>query len=313
MALTKATVLILGAGASMPYGFPSGDQLKERIVSSLESFPKRSGPGTQLENLLHASGIDHDHVEEFRDELVGAHHITIDRFLQNRRNFERIGKLAIAATLIPFEADSITPMLKPWKALPDAKDRAAEGWYSYLARQLNLSSTDWGRGLLTIITYNYDRSLEHYLFTILKSTCEKSMEECWKIFRSIPIIHVYGQLGLYNRVGTGLAYGSPLELPIAREAAKNIQIMHESTDKGVVQQVQEAIREAEIICFLGFGYHRENLAPLGVQSDMPGKTVLGTAYRLTEVERRRLDLGNYVDDARDCTILELLRKTDVLG
>jgi hypothetical protein len=146
MALTKSTVLILGAGASMPYGFPSGDELKERIISSLESFPKRAGPATQLENLMHESGIDADHVEEFRDELAGALHITIDRFLQNRPNFEGIGKLAIAATLIPFEHDSIIPLFSPWKARPETQARSAEGWYRYFAGQLNLSATDWGRG-----------------------------------------------------------------------------------------------------------------------------------------------------------------------
>ena len=297
----------------MPYGFPSGDQLKERIISSLESFPKRAGPGTQLENLMHQSGIDVDHVEEFRDELAGAHHVTIDRFLQNRPDFEGIGKLAIAAALIPFEHDSIVPLLFPWKARPETKACLVHGWYRYLAGELNLSVTDWGRGLLTIITFNYHRSLEHYLFTILKSTCGKSAEECWRIFLSIPIIHIYGQLGLYNPVGTGLAYGSPLELPIAREAAKNIWIMHESKDQGLIQQAKDAVREAELICFLGFGYHRENLAPLGITSDTPGKHILGTAYGLTEDERRRLDLGEYVDDARDCTILDLLRNTNVLG
>ncbi len=297
----------------MPYGFPSSDELKERIISSLESFPKRAGPGTPLETLMHASGIDADHVEEFRDELAGAPHITIDRFLQNRPDFESIGKLAIAATLIPFEHDSIIPLFSPWKARPEIQARLAEGWYRYFAGQLNLSATDWGRGLLTIVTYNYDRSLEHYLFTILKSSCGKSAEECWKIFRGIPIIHVYGQLGLYNPAGTGLVYGSPLELPIAREAAKNIWIMHESKDQGVIQQVHEAIREAEIICFLGFGYHRENLAPLEIESGMSGKTVLGTARGLTKGERRRLDLDRYVDHALDFSILEFLRQTDVIG
>jgi hypothetical protein len=114
-------------------------------------------------------------------------------------------------------------------------------------------------------------------------------------------------------VGTGLTYGSPLELPIAREAAKNIWIMNESKDQGLIQQAKDAVREAELICFLGFGYHRENLAPLGIKSDTPGKHILGTAYGLTEDERRRLDLGEYVDDARDCTILDLLRNTNVLG
>jgi len=44
-----------------------------------------------------------------------------------------------------------------------------------------------------------------------------------------------------------------------------------------------------------------------------GKRVLGTAWYLTKEERSRLKLGLYVDDARDCKILELLRKSDVLG
>jgi len=313
MALTKPTVLILGAGASMPYGFPSGDQLKERIISSLESFPKRAGPGTQLENLMHESGINPRHIEEFRDELAGAHHITIDQFLQNRSNFERVGKLAIAATLLPFERDSIFPMLKPWKTHPDVTRQVAEGWYGYFAKQLNLSASDWGRGLLTIVTYNYDRSLEHYLFTILKSTCDKSPEECWKIFRGIPIVHVYGELGPYQPFGDGLPYGPPLDLITAREAANNIRIMHEAKDEEFISQAKQAIRDAEVICFLGFGYHRENLAPLSIQSGMPRKKVIGTALRLTEPEKTRLNLQAYVDEIHDFTILRLLRDTDILG
>ena len=65
--------------------------------------------------------------------------------------------------------------------------------------------------------------------------------------------------------------------------------------------------------FSWFGYHRENLAPLEIESGKPGKTVIGTARGLTKGERGRLDLARYVDHALDCTILELLRQTDVIG
>jgi len=313
MALKKKTVLILGAGASMPYGFPSGDELKNRIITSLASFPKRAGPATQLENLMHESGINPAKIQAFRDELSGASHVTIDRFLENHRDFEEIGKLAIAGTLIPFETDSIIPMFEPWKLRFEGQSRAEGGWYKYVAQQLNLSSTYWGDALLTVITYNYDRSLEYFLFRILKSSCDKSPEECWKIFQGIPIIHIYGELGAFDPLGDGLPYAPSLDIKVARAAAKNIRIMHEAKDEGLISQSKTAVENAEVVCFLGFGYHEENIAPLGVKSHVQGKRVLGTAWDLTKEERSRLKLGLYVDDARDCKILELLRKSDVLG
>jgi hypothetical protein len=128
----------------MPYGFPSGDELKQSIISSLQSFPRVAGPGTQLDRIMHDAQIEPSHVEHFRDTLAGASHITIDRFLQNRPEFERIGKLAIAATLIPCEPKSVAPMFKPWEAASTAQERAKDGWYKYFAEQLKLSSTDWG-------------------------------------------------------------------------------------------------------------------------------------------------------------------------
>ncbi len=54
-------------------------------------------------------------------------------------------------------------------------------------------------------------------------------------------------------------------------------------------------------------------APLGVKSHAQGKHVLGTAWNLTKQERSRLRLGLYVDDAPNCSILDLLRNSDVLG
>ena len=46
-----------------------------------------------------------------------------------------------------------------------------------------------------IIDFNYDRSLEHYLFTSLRSLHGRSVDECLEKLAKVPIIHVYGQLG----------------------------------------------------------------------------------------------------------------------
>ena len=176
-------------------------------------------------------------------------------------------------------------MFTPWDAQPEAKQRVAGGWYRYFAQQLNLSSKDWGGGLLRVMTYNYDRSLEHFLFTILRSTCKESERLCWEIFQQIPIIHVYGELGPYNPAGDGLRYGSSLNIEIAREAAKNIRIMHEAKNEGLVEQSKEAVKAANVVCFLGSGYHAENIAPLDVHSGVTGKKIIGTALNLTLAER----------------------------
>ncbi|MGD1089626.1 MAG: hypothetical protein ABR955_13025 [Verrucomicrobiota bacterium] len=37
--ITKPTTLILGAGASKPFGFPTGNEIKERVLSLNNSDP----------------------------------------------------------------------------------------------------------------------------------------------------------------------------------------------------------------------------------------------------------------------------------
>ena len=89
--------------------------------------------------------------------------------------------------------------------------------------------------------------------------------------------------------------------------------MHEAKIEGLVEKTRKAVEDANVVCFLGFGYHPENLAPLAVETGMAGRTIVGTAYNLTKAEQQRLNLGRYVDEAKDLTILKFLRETKVLG
>jgi hypothetical protein len=60
------TVLILGAGASSPYGFPSGSTLRDQICANLSVRDSK----TFLE--LRGSGFDMDEISQFRTDLIGS-------------------------------------------------------------------------------------------------------------------------------------------------------------------------------------------------------------------------------------------------
>jgi hypothetical protein len=309
------TVLVLGAGASVPYGFPSGAELRRLIISSL----KPRLPRGQLSTLLIASGFSVEEINDFRTELMNSNTTSVDLFLEKRRKFINIGKAAIAASLLPFEADSKTTMLEPWECALPLRDRAKEGWYQYFASQLKLGYDNWGRGLLTILSYNYDRSFEHYLFTILRSSCDRSLDECWKKFQEIPIIHLHGALGRYHPGNSdALEYGVPLDPKTTLRAAAEIKIIHEVQPGGEFNVAQEALDDAHVVCFLGCGYAPENMMRLDWdQRKKPdhSKILSGTRYNITDAEARRLRLGQYFMElpSRDWTVLTFLKETNVLG
>ena len=76
----------------------------------------------------------------------------------NQHNFkyERIGKIAIALELCPYENENIL--------LGDQNGH----WMKYLwHRMLSEVSrpSDLLKNKLSVLTFNYDRSLEHYLYT----------------------------------------------------------------------------------------------------------------------------------------------------
>ena len=71
----------------------------------------------------------------------------------------------------------------------------AGDWYEYLSERLNPSFDEFEHNKLSIVTFNYDRSLEHYLFTSLRKWHRRSVDDCIEKFAKLPIIHVYGQLG----------------------------------------------------------------------------------------------------------------------
>ncbi len=94
--IKNKVLLILGEGASAPYGFPLGTTLMAKIINSIQGK-------NRYNELLNEFGFNLHKQQAFANELRNAMQPSIDLFVQNRKDFLEIGKATIAASLIPYE------------------------------------------------------------------------------------------------------------------------------------------------------------------------------------------------------------------
>lgn len=244
--ITKPTVLILGAGSATAYGFPLGRGLRNLVCRI---------PWTGAANLIKETGFDSDELENFVNTLRHSAYTSVDWFLEDWPEFIAIGKAAIAAALIPSEDPN---RLFP----PDATDTH---WYELLLNTLDTPQGAFTENRLSIVTFNYDRSLEHYLFRVLE-TRRGSEQSAVEALNSLDIIHVHGMLGeLTPPADDGRPYSPDLEPGAIRTAAEQIIVVGEAAgETEAFEHARGKLREAERIVFLGFGFHFESVRRLAV-------------------------------------------------
>lgn len=270
--ITIPTVFVLGAGASSHLGYPTGLALVERIVRGLQS-------STPDSSFLRECGYSNDDIRQFSDELASSSKGSVDAFLEHRTEFLEIGKLAIAKALTADEYQG---------KLVDVKQRH-RNWYCYLYEKMNAPFDQFSQNKIGVITFNYDRSLEQFLFTALRSSYGKTDNEVAAQLDQLPIIHVYGQLSrLPWQEATGRAYTHNNSKEDLMKSAAGIKIVHESTPLGLeFDEAKKLLKNTKRIYFLGFHYHEINMERLG--SDwIVGKEIQGSCYQFSNKERGEL-------------------------
>lgn len=272
--IQKETVLVLGAGASLDFGYPLGDQLRLEIWDSLARHPRSS-----LYDCLRRCGFDDACLASFVEELGRAQTGSVDEFLGQRPEFQDVGKCAMAASLIRREQEA--GLLHP---------NARTSWYGMLLDELRRSRESFGCSRLSIVTFNYDRALEHYLFSAIRSYYNIPEVEAAQALGRVRIIHVYGTLMPlpYQRSG-GRPYAADWDPGSIRESAATIRTMAEA--RSVVEPIPaivELMRTAKVVCFLGFGYHDHNLRLLGLEHLGADADMYCGAFGMTALQRADL-------------------------
>lgn len=227
------------------------------------------------------SCFDGGDVQAFIARLSRSGHYSIDAFLADTRDQIELGKFLIARDLKRFE--NIDNLFPPNNS----------GWYQYLFNQLLVDGKpDFEKNNLTVITFNYDRSLEAYLHTAVMNRFRMSPSEASDALSPIPIVHVHGILGTYPDVPYKPSASADELLTIAG----NIQIIHElqdQPDKYCTPEFERAsgyLASSERIFFLGFGFHHDNLKRFRffTQDNLNGKDIHATTTGMQALDHQRL-------------------------
>lgn len=272
--ITKPTVLVLGAGASNPYSYLTGNELKKEIIDHLEQ------PGSEVYKTLLVHGFGEEKIIAFRKAFLLSGQSSVDAFLEHQPDFVELGKLAITAVLV--RSENMEKLFK------------AEDWYAHLFHILDNSVLeDFGKNKLAIVTFNYDRSIETFLFNSLKFSYNLDDQTAAKVLSQIPIIHLHGQMGNlpWQDQANNRDYGEIENSQKIKESSEGIKIIYEAEveKSGAFIEAKKLLANANQIYFLGFGYHPENMRRLGIEElDISGKTILGTCKGMTTLEAQSI-------------------------
>jgi hypothetical protein len=270
--IKTSVVFILGAGASWPYKYPLGSDLKTQLQNV------GGDTRTLLEDLDHSK----EAIDWFGTALEGSLKPSIDAFLANREEFRDLGKRMIADNIIRRE--------RKQDLFGDSDGR----WYPKLfdkliGRNSSFESLDFSN--TTIVTFNYDRSLEECLHHSLSHSYVRTPEAIVAVMQTLRIIHVYGHVGAldWQEVG-GRPYGTPVSHHIVRDAAKQIRIVAEGIgDNDAIAEAQRRIKSASAVFLLGNAYHDDNMQLLGFPLVGPGaRQPHGSGYGLTTAMRTQI-------------------------
>jgi hypothetical protein len=247
------TVFVLGAGASIDYMMPKTSDIRH-LATTLEM---KSEVGTDL---VHATRRSREQFLAFQRTMHASPYFSVDAFLEKRPDepdTQVIGKAMIAAA---FMQRQIHP-------------RPRQGdWIRHVILKMLDGAPAWPQFLnnrVTFITFNFDRVVE----TIFEQTLPDAypgvkQSDVWA-FITPRVLHIHGVLPILPGPNQPGAYSEWLS-----KAIPSINVIHEAGSEEARTNARRALLQAHVVCFLGFGYHDENLKKIGFE---PGAKPAPTA------------------------------------
>jgi len=211
----KKDVFILGAGASKPYGFPTGRELNNKIITNFFHSIYKWGQNkyhryndekekefiNDIKNNVTFTDIQPFYLKLFKiaisfiDKFSAVKDGTsIDKYISCHPDIEFIGKMAISCVILESQRDYLKR---------NFKDDSDIDWYPELFKILtskiysDKNFDEYFKNDIGFITFNYDTSFEYYFAYTFDKFTQKPTDEINFIsnderFENFNPIHIFG-------------------------------------------------------------------------------------------------------------------------
>ncbi|VAW54456.1 hypothetical protein MNBD_GAMMA06-862 [hydrothermal vent metagenome] len=277
--MARNTIYVLGAGASYEIGLPVGNKLKDdisRILQMKFEFGSFSNGNYELYQALrlHTDNNNDEtnlYIKECRhisDNMPLA--ISIDNFIDSERGNDKLalcGKIAIVDAILAAEKQSQLYFDKFGNDRKINFSYLENTWYLPFFRTLteNCRAADLPERFsgITLIIFNYDRCIEHFLIQALISYYRLPENEAADIISNLNIIHPYGTVGSLpwqdQTSSTRIDYGGDIQSNQLIKYAQRIRTFTEGAHSEQMGRLKSNMKYSERLVFLGFAFHRLNM------------------------------------------------------
>ncbi len=222
---------------------------------------------------------------------------SIDSFIDKHKDNECIqlcGKLAITNAIMSAERGSLLysePHNRNSKPLQF--DHLANTWFvkffKILSYNVDRTNIDCLFDNVSIINFNYDRCVEHFLFEAILALYGVEEGKAQEVAHKLKILRPYGKIGhLPWEVTTGSIpfggfKGDPAALLKLSQGIRTYTQQIEEAD--TLAAIRQEVNRAEAIVFLGFAYHEQNMQLIAPPHPTAVKRIYATAYGVSGTDR----------------------------